>query len=399
MTGKPTGDKDAAVLLVDDEPHILSALKRTLRSTPWKIHTAASGEAGLEVLQREQVQVVISDHRMAGMDGVTFLSRVKDRWPDIQRVMLTGQANGGAIERAVNQSEVFRFLNKPWNEAQLIATVSESLAHHRLILSNRRFEAELAERNRELVEINRDLEKQVAERTRALVQAEKMAALGRMAGGVAHEINNPLGGILAFTQLMLRDGPADDPQAREALDTIQTCALRCRDIVDNLLSFARKPAEEHRELSMNQVATDALALARMHPRSREVDVREELAPDLPPVLGQGNLLQQVVINLLQNAYQASAPGQAVVLRTYRKRGKVFLEVEDAGKGIPEDLRAKIFEPFFTTKEAGQGTGLGLFICYGIAHEHGGDLLVESQEGRGSRFILELPEAETISEKE
>ena len=122
MTDKPTGDKDAAILLVDDEPHILSALKRTLRATPWKIHTAASGEAGLEVLEREQVQVVISDHRMAGMDGVTFLSRVKDRWPDIQRVMLTGQANGGAIERAVNQSEVFRFLNKPWNEAQLIAT-------------------------------------------------------------------------------------------------------------------------------------------------------------------------------------------------------------------------------------------------------------------------------------
>jgi signal transduction histidine kinase len=392
MTGKPIGDNNAAILLVDDEPHILSALKRTLRDTSWEIHTAQSGEEGLETLERVDVQVVISDYRMTGMDGVTFLSRVKEKWPDVQRVMLTGQANSGAIERAVNEGEVYRFLNKPWNEAQLIATVNESLNHYRLIESNRRYEAELAERNR-------DLERQVQERTRALVQAEKMAALGRMAGGVAHEINNPLGGILAFTQLMLRDGPADDPQAREALDTIQTCALRCRDIVDNLLSFARKPAEEHRELSMNQVATDALALARMHPRSREVDVREELAPDLPPVLGQGNLLQQVVINLLQNAYQASAPGQAVVLRTYRKRGKVFLEVEDAGKGIPEDLRAKIFEPFFTTKEAGQGTGLGLFICYGIAHEHGGDLLVESQEGRGSRFILELPEAETISEKE
>jgi signal transduction histidine kinase len=399
MAGKPKGDGDAAILLVDDEPYVLAALKRTLRNTSCEIHTASSGEEGLDTLERVGVQVVISDHRMAGMDGVTFLRRVKEKWPDVQRVMLTGQASAGAIERAVNQSEVFRFLNKPWNEAQLIATVNESLNHYRLIVSNRRFEAELAERNRELVESNCDLEQKVQERTRALVQAEKMAALGRMAGGVAHEINNPLGGILAFTQLLLRDGPADDPQTREALDTIQTCALRCRDIADNLLSFARKPAEEHLEISVNQVATDALVLARLHPRSKEVDVREELAPDLPPVLGQASLLQQVVINLLQNAYQASAPGQAVFLRTYQSGEKVFLEVEDAGQGISESIRAQIFEPFFTTKEVGEGTGLGLFICYGIAREHGGDLKVESEEGRGSRFIFELPKAPVISEKE
>jgi signal transduction histidine kinase len=398
MTSKPTGDTDAVVLLVDDEPHILSALARTLRNISVEVHTAQSGEEALEMLERIRVQVVISDHRMTGMDGVTFLSRVKER-PDVQRIMLTGQANGGAIELAVNQSEVFRFLNKPWNEAQLIATVHECLDHLRLIQDNRRFEAELAERNRELVEINRDLEKKVRERTRALVQGEKMAALGRMAGGVAHEINNPLGGILAFTQLMQRDGPSGDPQVQEALDTIQTCALRCRDIVDNLLSFARKPAEEHREVAVNKVAADALALARMHPRSREVDVREDLAPDLPPVLGQAGLLQQVVINLLQNAFQASAPGQEVLLRTYRRGGRVCVEVGDAGAGIPEGIRAQIFEPFFTTKEAGQGTGLGLFICYGIAREHGGDLLVVSEEGKGSRFILELPESPAASVKE
>jgi signal transduction histidine kinase len=291
-----------------------------------------------------------------------------------------------------------KMTDKPWNEAQLIATVNESLNHYRLIESNRRFEAELAERNRELVEINRDLEKKVAARTHALVQAEKMAALGRMAGGVAHEINNPLGGILAFTKLMLRDGPTDDPQTQEALNTIHTCALRCRDTVYNLMSFARKPAEEHREISMNQVATDALTLARLYPKSKEVGVREELAPDLPPVLGQANLLQQLVINLLQNAYQASAPGQAVFLRTHPSGGKVFLEVEDIGTGIPKGIQAQIFEPFFTTKEVGQGTGLGLFICYGIAREHRGDLKVESEEGRGSRFTLELPEAAVILEK-
>jgi signal transduction histidine kinase len=392
-------DRKASILLVDDEKHILSALKRALQKTPWEIYTARSGEEALEVLEKTSVQVVISDYRMTGMDGVTFLSRVKERWPEVQRVMLTGQAGGDAIEQAVNQSEVFRFLNKPWNDTQLTAMVTESLSRQQLIESNRRYELELAERNQELVEINQDLERKVAERTRALVQIEKMAALGRMAGGVAHEINNPLGGILAFTQLLLRDSPTGDPQVKEALDTIQKCALRCRDIVDNLLSFARKPSEERREISVNQVVVDALVLARLHPLSKSVEVRTELTSDLPPVIGQASLLQQVVVNLLQNAFQASASGQEVVLRTRSDRENVLLEVEDRGMGIPQGIRAQIFEPFFTTKEAGQGTGLGLFICYGIAREHGGDLRVESEEGQGSRFSLELPAVLAISDKE
>jgi two-component system NtrC family sensor kinase len=117
-----------------------------------------------------------------------------------------------------------------------------------------------------------------------------------------------------------------------------------------------------------------------------------------PVLGIPSLLQQVVVNLLQNAFQASSPGQAVILRTTAKAGTVALEVRDSGDGIPEEIRSQIFEPFFTTKEALQGTGLGLFISYGIARKHGGELKMDSEVGRGSKFTLELPVAEYREEE-
>jgi signal transduction histidine kinase len=397
MTGRPILDEEGVispecgVLLVDDEPPILNALRRALRELPWKVHTAISGENGLKVLEGEQILVVISDYRMGGMDGIAFLSRVKEKWPGVQRVMLTGQADIDSIERAINESEVFRFLSKPWTDSHLLAVVNECFERVRLIECNRKYEAELAQRNRELAALNQELEEKVRERTRALIQAEKMAALGRMAGGVAHEINNPLGGILAFAQVLLRDGCASDPQIRDSLETIQSCALRCKNIVDNLLSFSRMPSgDENSSLSINQLVEDALTIARLHPMAGQVDVRCEMAPDLPSVPGRAGLLEQVVVNLIQNAYQASGPGQEVILRTRLGDGGVIVEVEDQGAGIPAEVIGKIFEPFFTTKATGEGTGLGLFICYGIAQEHGGSIEVVSEAGQGAKFILRLP---------
>ena len=381
------------ILVVDDEPFVLSAIRRALRKTHWTIHTAESGEAGLSILEKEPVKVVIADHCMPEMDGVSFLSTVRKRWPDVQRVMLTGQATVDVIERAINDSEVFRFLNKPWNDSQLVATIRTCLEQLDLAECNRNYEVELAQRNEELILANRDLEKKVEQRTQALIQAEKMAALGRMAGGVAHEVNNPLGGILAFVQVLLRDKGSYDQKTVEALETIEACAQRCKRVVGDLLSFSRNSlGEEKVEVDLNQVARSAWALARLHPKAKSIDVHLELSEPLPWVRGRTGQLEQVLINLLQNAFQASATGQPVVLRTRRENRVVVAEVEDQGEGIKESILARIFEPFFTTKPVGEGTGLGLFICYGIVKEHGGKISVESQVGKGSRFRLHFPAA-------
>ncbi len=376
---------------MDDEIHILSALKRVLRKTSWKVLVAENGEQGLARLAQEPVQVVISDYSMPGMDGVSFLKRVKQSYPDIQRVMLTGHANFDAVERAINESEVFRFLNKPWRGSQLLATIEDCFRQYELIESNRRYRADLKDRNQELFKLNTQLEELVKERTAALLQSEKMGALGRMAGGVAHEINNPLGGILSFTQVLQRDGTQDPQATNEALETIESCALRCKSIVDRLLSFSRKtPLDVIVEVDLNQVAQDSLTLARMHPKAKQLEVGLDLAADLPVIQGQSNLLEQVLVNLLQNAFDASETGQSVSLRTRHGDDNVTVEVEDHGTGIDAGIVSQIFDPFFTTKETGAGTGLGLSLCYGIVNDHGGSLSVESKEGRGATFFIRLP---------
>ena len=382
----------ATVLLVDDDPMILKSLRRALRRAPWRLLSAGSGAEALEIMEREPVWVIVADYRMPEMDGLDLLNRIKQRWPLVQRVMLTGAANLEVIERAVNESEVYRFLNKPWSDSQLRATVGDCIDRVALERSNELYRRELAERNRQLEEINRGLERQVEQRTAALLHAEKMAALGRMAGGVAHEINNPLGGILAFAQVLARDLGRGGEHA-EALDTIQTCATRCKNIVDNLLSFSRKPAcEAGGQLAINEVVEVAMGVARLHPKAKDAQVELELGSGLPPVVGRASMLQQVLVNLLQNAFQAAAEEPEVRIRTYCQDGEVIVAVGDRGSGIADDVLPHIFEPFYTTKETGQGTGLGLSICYGIVQEHGGRLEVDSRAGAGTTFFLRLPMA-------
>ncbi|MBN2496517.1 MAG: hybrid sensor histidine kinase/response regulator [Deltaproteobacteria bacterium] len=380
----------AIVLLVDDEPGVLTAMRRSLRSKPWKVLTAASGLDGLEILERQAVSVVISDFQMPAMDGVDFLKQVKERWPHVQRVMLTGNATIPAIEHVVNKGEVSRFLTKPWSDAQLKAVVTECLERVRLAELNALYEQQLTERNAELVELNQHLERQVAERTRALVQAEKMAWLGRMAGGVAHEINNPLGGILAFAQLLSRDGKLDE-SSRESVAAIRECALRCKTIVDDLLSFARRPGcMLTRSADFNDLILAAVHIAGLHPRAKDLELRVETCEGLPPVRCHTSLLQQVIVNLVQNAIDASEPGQIIRIAARREDGWLLADVEDRGCGIPEHVQPNVFEPFFTTKEVGQGTGLGLAICYRIVQEHGGRLDFSSREGQGSVFTVRVP---------
>ena len=362
----PVRENQPVVLAVDDEGNVLAALKRSLRRQPWELLTAESAAEGLQLLQAGPVDVVISDYQMPGMNGIEFLNEVRKMWPEVQRIMLTGNADLSMIEHLVNQSEVSRFLTKPWSDSQLKATIAECVERVRMAQANEQYRMELAERNQELETLNRHLEQMVDERTKALVQAEKLAWLGRMAGGVAHEINNPLGGILAFGQILQRSKGLDAGKV-EAVEAIVNCAMRCKNIIDDLLSFARRPTlTQLDEIHVNAMLEKAWSLARLNPALHQRQLRLALADELPVIAGQASLLQQVVINLLQNAFQASSEEQEVCLRSLREDDWVLIQVEDWGHGIPADVLPKVFEPFYTTKEVGQGTGLGLAICYGIA---------------------------------
>lgn len=511
MAQETTVAQRGRLLLVDDEENILRSLRRVLRHGEWDIATAPDGANGLTVLESFRPDVVVSDYRMPGMSGVDFLSEVKARAPHTQRILLTGNADHLALEDAINRSEIFRFVGKPWNDAQLVLTVRSAFEQHRLMTENERLLRLTTEQNAELRELNAELEERVLQRTRMLsrakrdwelsfdaietpmaviaeglvirranraaaalsgrpitdieqrprcheflfgrdarcdgcplhddlaeprssefrhgartyvvqafpmgdepvavctyrdvtderqltrrlVESEKMVAIGTLAGGVAHEINNPLGGILAFSQLMKREA-GRSPADLESLGLIEESALRCKRIVESLLKFSRQPkAEDRRVLDLSRCVEDALLLfraqARKHPK---VKVDTAFSPDLQ-VYGDAAQLGQVVLNLLHNALQALPVFEGTLtVTTGLADGHAFFSVKDTGDGIPEAHLSRIFEPHFTTKPPGEGTGLGLSIAYRIVEDHGGRFAVESALGQGSTFTVSIPRHRT-----
>ncbi|MHB8876834.1 MAG: ATP-binding protein [Myxococcaceae bacterium] len=498
------------LLVVDDEENILRAMKRVLGGGPWEITTAPDGEKGLQAFRQHQPEVVICDFHMPRMNGVEFLARVKELSPRTQRIMVTGEADQLAIEEAVNRSGVFRFVSKPWNDAQLELTVRSAFEQHALETENERLYQLTQSQNAELRSLNAELEERVAVRTRMLtlakrdwemtfdtidhplavidvgsfalrranlayakaagrpvqqlgvgvtchdflfnreapcadcplqaglapgtrseaqlvrgakvyvlgvypmeehvavcsyrdvtgeramtrqlVESEKMVAVGNLAGGVAHEINNPLGGILAFAQLMLRDDGRSASDL-ESLGLIEGSALRCKKIVDSLLKFSRKTAaEERRAFDLSKCAEDAVVLFRAQLKvSSNVTLAAELAPGVLSVFGEPGHLGQVFLNLLQNALQSLPLGHgAITVQTGLRDGQCFFKVTDTGSGITQEHLPRIFEPHFTTKAPGQGTGLGLAIAYRIVKDHGGEFEVHSEPGKGSSFTVLIP---------
>lgn len=248
---------------------------------------------------------------------------------------------------------------------------------------------------------NSDLERKVEERTQALretqhqlVQAEKMTVIGQLVSGVAHELNNPLAGVLGYAQLLQQRSPPEE--IGRGLRRIEGEAERCRRIVQNLLIFARKHKPQKSPVDLNAVVERTLEMREYHLRTDGVDLVRDPDPALPRTMLDENQIQQVLMNLINNAHHALLEvreRRVLRLATRVEAGRILLVVEDTGSGIAPENLSKIFDPFFTTKEVGRGTGLGLSICYGIVQEHNGDIRVESTPGRGTTFTIALPVVE------
>ncbi|OGR82444.1 MAG: hypothetical protein A2902_03530 [Elusimicrobia bacterium RIFCSPLOWO2_01_FULL_64_13] len=226
-----------------------------------------------------------------------------------------------------------------------------------------------------------------------LFQQDKLAAVGQLAGGVAHEINNPLGVILGFAQSLLNRMGKEDPM-RMPLESIEREAGRCRDLVQNLLTFSRMRKLEREECDLNEEVGKALSIVEASTKAHSVELERDLAEGLPKLTANGTQIQQVVINLANNSIDAMPRGGILTVRTRRAEngGREFLQiqVEDNGEGIPEEIRSRIFDPFYTTKEVGKGTGLGLSIVHEIVQIHGGGVAVRSEAGKGSEFTVSIP---------
>ncbi len=264
--------------------------------------------------------------------------------------------------------------------------------------------AELVRAHQELKEWAETLERKVEKRTAELramqahlIQSEKLAGVGKLAAGVAHEINNPLTCVLTNSSLMLSDLPPDDPR-REDLQTVIDETLRCRKIVKGLLDFARQTKPQKQDINLNKVVEDVLSLVRNQASFQNIAIRTEMDPDLPSVLADADQMRQVVLNIILNAADAMPQGGTLRIRSQSDStaNQVILRISDTGPGVPLEIQDKLFEPFFTTKKT--GTGLGLSIAYGIMERHKGALKVESSPGHGTTIVVILStDVKTIDE--
>ncbi len=251
---------------------------------------------------------------------------------------------------------------------------------------------------------------------RELIQSSKLAAIGQLAGGIAHELNNPLVGVLNFSQLLRERMKKDDPNS-EYVKMIERGALQCQRIVRGLLTFSRQDREPFQPTDVNKSIQEALLLAETQIKLQKIKVECHFDSNLPKIMGSANQLQQMALNMIINARDAMPQGGSLTIITRLrsqglKRGSApasgseslqarregalprreLIEVifQDTGAGMTREEMIRVFDPFFTTKKAGRGTGLGLAISYGIIKNHGGDIRVDSEKGKGTTFTIVLP---------
>ncbi len=398
-------------------------LEHVPREQRWRIIETSSGERSMiamETIRNEQTCASASCHhhkpqqKVLGIVDITYSLAEMDRTVQRHTAIIVGLWLGFVLVLAVSAGWLLRRkIYRPLRdleagaarisrgdlEQQVRASGSDEFARVGAAFNAMREALQASQKH--TLQLIQTLESRVEERSQQLLAAraeaargEKLAAIGTLASGVAHELNSPLTGVLTFTTL-LRKKTADGTQDADDLDLIIAETKRCASIIKRLLDFARAKVPVRGPFDLNQVVRDTVRFVERSASLEHVEIDMQLAPELPPIYGDADLIKQVVLNILVNAQQAiSGPGRiAVSTRTVPAESgtpSVEIVVRDTGCGIPAHNLPHIFDPFFTTKEVGKGTGLGLSVSYGIVRSHGGSIEVESAEGEGTTFRVRIP---------
>lgn len=416
------------ILIVDDSSTNLKLLSAQLEAEQITVLQATNGVEALDILERESVDVIISDILMPKMDGYTLCQNVRsqERFDFLIFVFYSATYASSSDEQFALGLGADAFLKKPSPVETIlehVRSLRENTSHSvrpRTDVSevsvlreyNDRLVTKLEEKNIELLQRTEELEREIAERRheeeqrhqleKQLVQAQKLESLGTLASGIAHDFNNILSIILGYSSLLQRIQP-DPIKFSQSIEAIEKATHRGASLVKQLLTFARKTDAEFTPVMINDIIGEMTKLLR-ETFSKTIVLSTNLKKDLPSTMADVTQINQVLLNLCVNARDAMPGGGTLTVTTNTVDGStltrmvtkaaaaqyILIEVADTGAGIDETTKQKIFEPFFTTKGPDKGTGLGLSVVYGIVHAHQGFIDVASEVGKGTVFRIYLP---------
>jgi len=380
------------ILVVDDEKTILELTAMVLRNRGYDVLTAADGLRGLELIAEHRPHLVLLDYMMPETDGLSALKQIRENYPDTYAIMFTGKGSE-KIAVEIMKAGAADYILKPFSNQDLVERIENVLKLRRFELANRELREERERLLQEIEAWNLELEKRVAEKSRdlerahaELLQGEKLAALGHLSAGMAHEIRNPLNSISLFAQVIKTAESADDRALY--VEKILAEISRIDDILVKLLDVSTAPHEGSEEVSLAQVAEEVCAQFSEQFRQSGIKLEKSIAEGPLLVRADREEMHQVFSNLIVNALQAMETGGRLSIRLENASEQVKVEVEDSGQGIPEENLQKIFDPFFTTKS--RGTGFGLSVVLRNVRNNGGRVWAESSIGQGSVFHILLP---------
>ncbi|MFC1632341.1 response regulator [Candidatus Omnitrophota bacterium] len=416
------------ILIIEDDQTFRQTLDQLLQKEGYSVTGARDGFQAMEQAKKNLFELIVADVRLpGGMDGIEAIRNIKEIRPDAKSmaIVITGYADEDAPIRAIKVG-VDDYIYKPFKSEEFLHSVERNIKVRRLEkeleehliklekmnISLEKVNAELKtaqaalqRSNNELENCNVQLEQKVQDKTKQLKQAEaqllqsaKMSAIGQLGAGVAHELNNPLGGILGYAQFILKkmNRPGfslkDTKPCKQYVEYIEKEAKRCMTIVENLLVFSRKSNAVYEPLDIQKAIEATLAILQGQLKITGIKVAVNYAKSLPQVSGNINQLQQVFTNIIINAQNAMPKGGELQIKvdSKAKQKQLAIKFQDTGSGIAKENLDKVFDPFFTTKQDWKSVGIGLAISYQIVQEHKGAITVSSQLDKGSIFTVTLP---------
>ncbi len=365
--------KRPRVLVVDDDKVTRRALELIL-GAEFDVTILESGNKAVDHIQQDMdFDVVSLDLNMPGMSGIETLKEIKQHSPTTEVLLVTAFQDIESAKQALKLG-AYDYIEKPINKNAYRQSIRQGV------------------RRRQKALVSEEAQQQLKVVKAQLVHSEKLSAIGELLAGVVHEINNPLAGIMGYSELFLLKEPSPE-KAHKYVKNIQQSAILCQKIVQKLLAFSRKQKPKREYVQVTDIVESTLELVEHEIKKNAVKVVKQFADNVPRTSADSYQLQQVFLNIINNAVQAMKQqtrlGTLTLISEFDDKS-IRISIHDSGPGVPEENLQKIFEPFFTTKPEGKGTGLGLSICNEIIREHGGNLYVSSELGSGTRFFIELP---------